>query len=180
MEKLEKVELVREKCGVSYEEARNALEACAYDVLDAIVTLEREGKAHTQTASYSTTSRAAGTLSDEMAQAQSAYEHESKGSKFGELWEAFCAQVKKFIRAGLDMSFVAERHGDRVVSIPVLFVVVGIFLWGVTLWLLLIGLFFGFRYRIEGADAITIDVNEAMDKAADVADDIRRDFTKDE
>jgi NACalpha-BTF3-like transcription factor len=41
MENLEKVELVREKCNVSYEEARDALEACDYDVLDAIVMLER-------------------------------------------------------------------------------------------------------------------------------------------
>ena len=44
MENLEKVELVREKCGVSYEEAREALEATGYEVLDAIIMLEREGK----------------------------------------------------------------------------------------------------------------------------------------
>ena len=40
MEELEKVELVREKCDVSYEEAREALKASDYDVLDAIVQLE--------------------------------------------------------------------------------------------------------------------------------------------
>ena len=37
MEMLEKVELVREKTGVSYQEARDALEATDYDVLDAII-----------------------------------------------------------------------------------------------------------------------------------------------
>ena len=36
MERLEKVEKIREKTGVSYEEAKNALEACEYDVLDAL------------------------------------------------------------------------------------------------------------------------------------------------
>ena len=41
MENLEKVELIREKCGVSYEEAKNALEACDYDVLEAIIAIER-------------------------------------------------------------------------------------------------------------------------------------------
>jgi hypothetical protein len=43
-----------------------------------------------------------------------------------------------------------------------------------------VGLFFGFRYRIEGASPLTIDVNEAMDKAADAAESIKNDFGKDE
>ena len=36
MDNLEKVEKLREKTGVSYEEAKEALEANNYDVLDAI------------------------------------------------------------------------------------------------------------------------------------------------
>ena len=35
MDKLEKVEKLRAKTGVSYEDAKNALEACDYDLLDA-------------------------------------------------------------------------------------------------------------------------------------------------
>ena len=37
MDNLEKVEKLREKTGVSYEEAKAALEATNYDVLDAII-----------------------------------------------------------------------------------------------------------------------------------------------
>ena len=44
MDQLEKVEKLREKTGVSYEDAKNALEACGYDLLDAIVYLEKLGK----------------------------------------------------------------------------------------------------------------------------------------
>ena len=44
MELLEKVEKIREKTGVSYEEAKAALEACDEDVLDALVYLENQGK----------------------------------------------------------------------------------------------------------------------------------------
>lgn len=44
MEKLEKVELIREKCGVSYEDAKAALDACGDDTLDAIIWLEKQGK----------------------------------------------------------------------------------------------------------------------------------------
>ena len=41
MDQLEKVEKIREKTGVSYEDAKSALEACNYDLLDAIVYLEK-------------------------------------------------------------------------------------------------------------------------------------------
>ena len=102
MDRLEKVELVREKCGVSYEEARDALEACGYDVLDAIVKLEREGKTAAQTACYATESERRHEVSPAMQVAQKQYEEQSRKTKFGELWEAFWKQVKRFIRATLD------------------------------------------------------------------------------
>ena len=44
MDKLEKVEKLRAKTGVSYEDAKNALEACDYDLLDAIIYLEKLDK----------------------------------------------------------------------------------------------------------------------------------------
>ena len=55
MENLEKVEKLRERANVSYEEAKEALEASNWDLLDAMVYLEKQGKtkAPEQTA-YST------------------------------------------------------------------------------------------------------------------------------
>ena len=53
MEKLEKVEVIREKCGVSYEDAKAALDACDDNVLDAIIWLEKQGKSTKQTANGS-------------------------------------------------------------------------------------------------------------------------------
>ena len=44
MDNLEKVERIREKTGVSYEDAKIALEASGNDMLDAIVYLEKLGK----------------------------------------------------------------------------------------------------------------------------------------
>ena len=54
MEKLEKVEVIREKCGVSYEDAKAALDACDDNVLDAIIWLEKQGKSTKQSANYTT------------------------------------------------------------------------------------------------------------------------------
>ena len=55
MEHLEKVEKLREKANVSYEEAKAALESCDWDILDALVKLESEGKVNIEnTADFST------------------------------------------------------------------------------------------------------------------------------
>lgn len=178
MEKLEKVELVREKTGVGYQDAKDALEACDYDVLDAIIWLENAGKTDAYTASYETTGTTTTYASPEMQQAQEEYHAHSRKTKVGEVFAGFCVQLRKLIRSGLDMTFIAERDGQNVIAVPLLIVVLGMLVWGASIWLMIAGLFFGFRYRIEGAGPVTIDVNQAMDKAADAAESIKNDFTK--
>ncbi len=180
MEMLDKVELVREKTGVSYQDAKDALEACEYDVLDAIIWLENNGKADAQTASYETSDTSATQVSSaEMKEAQEEYERTSKRSRFGETWSRFCQQITKILRSSVEMTFVAERNGSRIVALPVLVMVCGLLFWGATIWLLILGLFFGFRYHIEGAQPVTINVNDAMNKAADAAENLKKDFKKD-
>ena len=170
MEKLEKVELIREKTGVSYDDAKVALEAANDDVLDAIIWLERMGKADTQTAAYTTTADPGyGYTSPEMAEAQYEYAESSKKNGFSNLFDA----LKRLCQKGLETKFVAERNGERAVVLPVLVVILGLFLAGATLWLLIIGLFFGFHYHIEGASPVTVDVNKVMDSASDLADSIK-------
>ena len=92
MEKLEKVEVIREKCGVSYEDAKAALDACDDNVLDAIIWLEKQGKSTKQTANYTTESAAQSDVSPEMKAAQIAYQESSKKSDFSEnmssLWKS--------------------------------------------------------------------------------------------
>ena len=55
MDHLEMVEKLREKANVSYEEANAALEACDWDLLDALLMLESQGRLHEiEEAAYST------------------------------------------------------------------------------------------------------------------------------
>ena len=167
MENLEKVELVREKCGVSYEEAREALEATGYEVLDAIIMLEREGK----------TAQEEPEVVVEVAEAQDeAYAEERaeyREYKESKAWNQFCKRCKEFVRSGMDTTFVAERNGERIIALPVIVIILGLFLWGATLWLLIIGMFFGFRYSLEGKGSLVDDLNDVMDKAADAAEGIK-------
>lgn len=183
MKTIDKVELIREKTGVSYEDAKAALDANDGDVLDAIIWLERAGKTQQRTA-HSTTSSAKSadepTMSAEMVEAQVVYEHSARKGHIVNDLESFFQWCKRVLRRSIEVKFVAERNGERVITAPVLVLVLGLFFWGATLWLLIIGLFVGMRYHLEGVDRVTVNVNEMMDKAADVAETIKRDVTTDE
>lgn len=54
MDHYEMVEKLRQKANVSYEEAKSALEAANWDILDALVLLENEGKVKEDSATFST------------------------------------------------------------------------------------------------------------------------------
>ena len=165
MENLDKVELVREKTGASYEDAKRALEENDYEVLDAIIALEREAQSAREQDQVEIAEYEEPTMNENKS--------ETTSTKAKAAWKSFCDKASEIARKGMDMTFIAERNDERVFALPVLVMVIGLLFWGATLWLLIIGLFFGMRYRIEGAEAFTVDVNDAMDKAADMADNIK-------
>ena len=108
MEKMEKVEALRNKAGVSYEDAKAALEANDWDVLDAMIALEKEGKVKMST--YSTKTEAlSGEVVTESGQRTS---EESKGKKFFN----WCAEIfNKANRNSLEIS----KEGRMILSVPV-------------------------------------------------------------
>ena len=180
MDKFEKAELICTKCGVTFEEAREALDACNEDVLDAVVWLERAGKAKTaQSAHFATDASQAYQTSAEMSQAQSDYERSTKKKDGG--FSAAWGRCMGWLRAGLsktvDTSFVVERGQRRVLSMPTLvLILLVLFAFWITIPLLVIGLFCDFKYRFEGIDEVHIDVNDIMDKAADGAAHLKSDM----
>ena len=54
MENYQKVEQLVNKAGCSYEDAKAALEGCEWDMLDAVISLERDGKISKETAEQKT------------------------------------------------------------------------------------------------------------------------------
>ncbi|MBR2836397.1 MAG: DUF4342 domain-containing protein [Coriobacteriales bacterium] len=176
MDKFEKAEKICEKTGVSFEDARAALEACDYDMLDAIVWLEQRGKTMPQTASYTTADAWQPTSADEMSRAQSDYERATSrpqvSQALGRIWEV----LKRLARKGIDTTFVVTRHGNQVMRMPVLvLVVLLIFAFWFVLPALAIGLFCDLKYRFEGINPVTVDINDLVDKAADGVDNLKRD-----
>lgn len=164
MNEYEKVEKLREKANISYEEARKALEASSWDLLDAIVYLEREGKLSDGAAQHSTKTEPA---------ADAAEKNESR-SRFSERASTFWEHFKRLVQIGNENSFIISKNDKQILSLPMTAMV--IILLCINIWLFVVlaaGLFFGLRYSIHGEQLGTPQVNDAMDKAANAAENVR-------
>lgn len=175
MDQLEKVEKIREKTGVSYEEAKAALEAAGGDVLDALVYLENEGKIKKPDVSvYSTKSEP----SPEFKEATETYT-KTESQSFGDLLKKFLQWCGKMIDKGCHNFFIVSKNGEDIITIPVIvLVLLAVITFSLILILLLVGLFFGFHYRFEGAITKTVDVNMACDKAAEAVESLKDELKK--
>ena len=163
MDHFEMVEKLRTKANVSYEEAKAALEASNWDILDALVLLESEGKVNNGAtkAEYTTQEKP-----ETKAQPWNNADTKAKVSDgLSKLW----AWVKKIFALGNGNQFVIRRNGDELVSMPItVAVILMIVFWPFSLIVLFVGLFLGARYSFSGPN-INSNVNEVMDKAQNKA-----------
>ena len=110
----EKVEKLVQKANVSYEDAKNALEAANGDMLDAIIALEKEGKVKSQTSSYSsTTSADASPYRDVPAVVDETNKTEGK-SFFKDLGAA----IKRGFKYTVDNSVRVVRNDVEIIKLP--------------------------------------------------------------
>ena len=166
MDHFEMVEKLRTKANVTYEEAKAALEKSDWDILDALVLLESEGKVKDgQPAQEYTT------------QEKKEYTWQTKNggevkvtvsSALGKLWD----WIKKLFQKGNANQFVITRGGQEMLSMPVtVLALLVLVLWPGSMFVLFIALFFGARYSFRGPDIsgrVNDTVNGAMNKAADL------------
>lgn len=182
MENNEMLEKLREKTGVSYEEAKAVLEEKNYDILDAVLELERQGKTDApKDGSYT-----AGASQDmenvrkfEVAQKQ--YEEDCKKNNFKEGCKNFADFFRAMFRKSLEIDFNISKDNKKVASVPLLILILLLlgFFW-VTVPLIIVGLFFGITYNFTGIDKVVVDVNEVCDKASQTAENIKNEFKKEE
>lgn len=177
MEQLEKVEKIRSKMQVTYEEAKNALTACNWDVLDAIVYLEKLGKVKAPDMSMYTT------RAEESAafkQAEKEYEKKTGRYTVGELFRKFFNWCAGILKLSCDSFFEVTRDGRNILCMPVLILVLLLLCsFGTTLLVLIIGLFFNFHYTFTGPIAqADVNINDVCSKAATVCETIKKDFSE--
>jgi len=176
MSTLEQVEKLREKANVSFAEAKAALDATGGDLLDALIHLEKQGKV--------TPPAGGGYYSSKDAEADEKEKTEESSKSSEEHGESFSDMLKRFghfcasaINKGNNNYFEAERKGNVVISLPVtVMVLLLIFLFWIIVPLIIIGLFFGFRYHFRGRELGKDSLNRVMDSATDKAEDIKKSF----
>lgn len=171
MEQFEKVEKLREKANVTYEEAKEALEANNWDILDAMVYLEKLGKVNGPTVTSYTTNN------ENHSSTENSSSQNSNETTFGEIIGKFFSFCEKVIRKGNENYFEIERRNDKPINMPVtVFVLLLIIFPYIVLPLMVLGLFFGLKYSFRGADIESKPVNDFMDKASETAENIKNDF----
>ena len=156
------------------EEAKDALEACDWDLLDAMVWLEKRGKVKGPTKESFTTSY------EEQDQYVSVkdkvQEQEESGSdSFFKKLGHFC---KILFQKSLDNSFYVNRREEEIFHVPVwALVLLLLFFWKILIPVMIVALFFECRYSFKGKDNLD-GVNKAMDKAGDLADKVKDEYEK--
>lgn len=170
MDNFEKVEKLREHANVSYEEAKQALENSNWDILDAMIYLEQSGKVHgPEHSSYTTQTEKVKIDIDE----------KDCKSSFSDNLRRFGRWCQRLLEKGNNNSFCVERDNNEIFRIPITLLVVFLLcaFW-VVVPLLVIGLFFNMRYQFAGSDirSVDLDLNKAMDSAADAAENIKNEF----
>ena len=161
MDHYEMVETLRTKANVTYEEAKAALEASDWDMLDALVLLESEGKVN-GAPEFTTKEKVEETC-------RSARKSEVRGnlSKLG-------AWIRKMITLGNRNQFVISRKGSELVAMPLtVMALLTVLVWPFSLIVLFAGFFLGTRYAFRGPDintTVNYFVNKAQEKTATVVE----------
>ena len=155
MEMFEKVDALRERANVGYEEAKSALERSNGDVLEAMIFLEREGK----TSKSGSENVNTGSASEKTC-------CKGTGKSFGE-------KLKALIHKSTVNYLVIDRNDERILRVPILATVLMlIVLTPITITALVVSLFLGCRYSFEGQDEMK-KANEVCTKAADLAEQVK-------
>ena len=156
MDNLEKVEKLRERANVSYEEAKAALEANNWDLLDAMVALEKAGR----------------TSSPGQQNYSTSYDQQTE---YIPVVEKVKEQQAHQPRLGKTIG-QAVRNFIRICRIPLLAAVVILLLsWKISIPVMLVALLFGVRYSFEGKDDLE-KANAFMESAGAAAESLKEAF----
>ena len=185
MDHLEKVEELVAKAGCSYADAKEALERADWNMLDAIIALERDGKVEKASASFSTDgtepeytvntqamqrTNAGESESEEESASDSKQDGLSGFSRFKEACKEFFITVKKV----LTMNFVTvlSKNGNQMLHIPIWIALIPllVWFWGV-LAVCLVMMVLGCKFHFEGRDFGKTGINETIDRASQAAYD---------
>lgn len=179
---LQQVEELRKYADISFNEAREALEETQGDILEAIINLEKKGriKAPKDGGFYSSKNSSQDKDFKGTEEEIKTEFHGEPRTSFSEMMKKFGVFTKKLFNKGNRNSFEVMKNGNEVMSIPVtILVVLALFTFWITIPLMFIGLFFGYKYTFKGPELGKEKVNRAMDSVSNAAENLKKEFKGD-
>ena len=181
MDKLEKIDRLRERANVTYEEAKEALEQADDDLLDAMVLLEKAGKVkQPNQSSYSTS------YEEQKQYIRVVDKVEEQKKNAPSLGNSIGRLVRILLQFILHSSFHVTRRGNNLFTLPtwLMVILVGMF-WKIAFPVGIIAMVFGVRYSFESdgradTQAANDTANEILDKAGSIADSIENGLRKED
>ena len=151
----EKVDMLRSRANVSYEDAKNALERSNGDVLEAMIILEREGRTSYQGAGYANAGFAAEGCCKQ-----------SRSDSVG-------AKCKSLFNKSTVNYIAIDRGTERILKVPVLAgVLMLLFAFPVTVIAIVVALFLDCKFSFEGQDEMKA-ANDVCAKAGELAGQVK-------
>ena len=176
MDNFEKVERLVEKANVSFEDAKAALDEANGDLLDAMIILEKRGKVKGPEQSEYVSGKSEQT---EYANVSEAVRESAKTDK-GEAFKGVGGFFRRIFRYLSDNSLRVAKNGNDIINLPLwLSAIIILFTWHFIWIVILVSLFFGVRYSIEGKNDSKA-VNTILDQASDIADNVKESFSSKE
>lgn len=173
---LEQVEELRKKANISYDEAKKALEETNGDILEAIINLEKQNRIEPPKGGGYYSTKNIQKNNDDCD--EGSFKGESKqndGASFGELLGRFLRWCRKIIAKGNINNLEVRKDDNKVMAIPVtILALLLIFMFWITIPIMIVGLFFGYKYMFSGPDLGKENVNRAMDSVADMAENLKK------
>lgn len=165
----EKVEKLRARANISFEEAKKALEETDGDMLEAIINLEKQNRIKAPEAGGYYNSQADNQGADEHGRgnARDNGKARAKDSTFGEQVTAFFRWCGRVIHKGNINHFEILKDGSRIMMLPLtVLALLLLFAFWIVVPLIILGLFFGYRYQFKGPDLEKPEVNRAIENVS--------------
>ncbi|MGM0420798.1 MAG: DUF4342 domain-containing protein [Bacillota bacterium] len=167
---LEKVEKLREYAGITYAEAKAALEESDGDLLEAVVKLEEEGKIESpkEGGYYKSKAEKESRQKNQDNNYKEEADEEDHTPSLAERLGNILKWFGKIIDKGNKNNFKVMKNDTKILEIPLTaFALLLLFaFWGV-IPILVIGLLFGYRYSLSGPDLGKSSVNKTISTVSD-------------
>ncbi len=151
MNHFEMVEELVNKANISYQEAKDALEAADWNMLEAMLMLEKAGRVNASCF------------------------NSKKSGNFKAGCSKFAGSVCGFIHKCNSNNFVVSRNGQSVINLPItLAIIIALLACHIAIPVMILALFFGFRYSFTGPDFSNgCKINNIMAKASSAAESVK-------